>query len=574
MKKNKLFSLASSLVLVSLMTSCGVSPLARFVPQPQRLQPTITVAPQNLAQNTQPTLPDDRVAKTIEFEVENKKEVKVRLGTTKSFTVNVTFEDDEQEPNYSNVNWVSTDANIGTVNKKGVFTPLREGKTQLIASIGGVAAKLNVVVSEGKYIWKQIPVPTQNELFDAKMVTDTEAWAVGAGGTIMHYQRGTWFNLTRKLMRITGGANLYSIDMINRFEGWAVGDNVILHFSNGNWFKVPTPASGTFRSVDVMRMDMRRMSGFNNNNNVLNGTFNNYNNFNQANNFQPMNSFNNGMNNNYMYNATMNNRQYFGWIVGEGDDGGAVALKFDSRVGWQSMPVDINKPLNSVSVLGPDSAFAVGENTKLTRPGIYQFAGGEWDKVSFTNSIFSLEQVKTGNFNLKSIQMLNSTQGWAVGEYTPLLGGATGRRGVMFKYDSVNNIWKEVKLKQKYRNELSQVTFNTVGMMSGNKGWVLANTVTRALNLDVNNEINVNLLTTDGRSISPSNEFEMRAQVEAFNGIDLLPNGNGLIVGSNGLVLHHQYDQNFRQRTSNFGNFNGDFGNGYDGTNLPTQVFR
>lgn len=554
MQRKLIQSLLSLSVLA--LTACGKpSPIAQYVPVVPPSNPTIinnSNLPQVVVQNQQPTLPDGKKAKEIRFDMayESTKnptttptpapspavagaisvptatstpqadEMNVPIGTTKQFSVEVTLEDDQVLPNLTRVNWVSTNRNVGTVSSSGVFTPIIEGTTQVIASIGGVAVTMTVRVGPGNFIWQQMQAPTQANLYAVKLVSDTEAWAVGAGGTMLHFLRGQWYNVTQQAHAATQGANLYSIDMISPNEGWAVGDNVVLYYSNGVWNRVPVPTTATFRSVDILAPGI-------------------------------------------------------GWIVG--DSGGtAVALRLMGPMGWQPVATGIEKPLNAVSVIGPNHAWAVGDTGNLARPGIFQFNGQTWEKVRFTNNLIDWQK-PTGQYSMKAIKMVNSSQGWAVGTYDPLLSSLRGKRGAIFKYDAINDIWTEIELGADVDPRYKQVTYNAIGMMNPNQGWILGSTVTAALDWSANNEINGNLMRTDGQFVSPASDYKAQALPTSFNGIDVVEHGNGIIVGDKGLILHHQYDLNYRYKQGNFGSFNGEFGQGYTqvpgATTLPPATY-
>jgi photosystem II stability/assembly factor-like uncharacterized protein len=539
------------LVAASLLTACGKpTPVNTYIPTLAPPNPTINTnvaLPQVIIDNKQPTLPEGKVATAMRFDMAYESsavpetpqasaspeagaegdvnaqsttqpqadEMVVPIGTTKQFSVELTLEDAQLLSQYTRVNWVSTNRNVGSISTSGVFTPITEGTTKVIASIGGVAVTMVVNVAPGNFIWQQVQAPTKANLYGVKLVCDTDAWAVGAGGTILHFLQGRWYDLTLQAHAATNGANLYSIDMLSPYEGWAVGDNTVLHFINGVWQRIPVPAQGTFKSVDMIAPGL-------------------------------------------------------GWIVGD-SGGSAVALRMMGMMGWQPVATGIERPLNGVSVLGPNHAWAVGDTGHLSRAGIFQFNGTTWEKVRFTNSLIDIFK-PTGQYSMKAIKMVNSSQGWAVGEYDPLLSSIRGKRGAIFSYDATNDIWKEIELNADTDKRYAQVTFNAIGMMSPNQGWVLGNTITAALDYSANNQINGNLMKTEGNFLSPASDFKAQALPPAFNSIDVVEHGNGVIVGDQGFIMHRQYDLNYQYKRSNFSNFNGEYGQGYTSVNttVPT----
>ena len=529
------------ILAASLLTSCGrPTPINTYMPTMMPPAQTVTMnasLPQVLVDNKQPTLPEGKSASDIRFDMQFESaktptptpsvsapavpgavnaqatpvrpqadEMNVPIGTTKQFSVEITLDDESKLSGYTRVNWVSTNRDVGTVSSSGVFTPRVEGTTKVVASIGGVAVTMVVHVAPGNFIWQQFQAPTKANLYGVKLVSDTEAWAVGAGGTLLHFFQGRWYDLSQQLHPVTMGANLYSIDMVSPFEGWAVGDNTILHYINGQWQRIPMPAQGTFKSVDMLAPGI-------------------------------------------------------GWIVGD-SGGSAIALRLMGPMGWQPVATGIERPLNAVSVLGLNHVWAVGDTTNLQRAGIYSFNGTTWDKVRFTNSLIDWKK-PTGKYSMKAIKMVNSSQGWAVGEYDPLLSSVRGKRGAIFKYDAINDIWTEIELNTETDKRYAQVTYNAIGMLTPNEGWVLGNTVTAALDFSPNNEINGNLMKTDGNFVTPASDFKAQSLPTAFNSIDVVEHGNGIIVGDQGLILHRQYDLNYQYKRGNFGNFSGQYGQGY-----------
>jgi len=68
-------------------------------------------------------------------------------------------------------------------------------------------------------------------LYAISMVSSSEGWAVGAGGTILHDSGGHWQAVTSPTP-----FTLRGIFMLSASEGWAVGvQGTILHFTHGEW---------------------------------------------------------------------------------------------------------------------------------------------------------------------------------------------------------------------------------------------------------------------------------------------------------------------------------------------------
>lgn len=576
---------------LSLLAACGNNPGSGYyspnIPVIQPEVPTIRqpALPQITVANKQPTLPDGKKAVNMRFDMKilsedtpiattatpsasptptsaasattgsttasttpestetaapQANEVNVPLGTTEQFSVEITLDDGQMLVNYTQVNWRSENPTVGTISSSGIFTPISEGTTRVTASIGGVAKTIQVNVRPGNFIWQQFQAPTQANLYGVKLVSDNEAWAVGAGGTMLHFYQGRWNDLTREIHPLTLGANIYSIDMVTPTEGWAVGDNLILHLYQGRWNRVKSPIEGIFKAIDMLPPGSLNSSYGNGLNNGLN--------------------YGTGLNTGYNTPITTGG---LGYIVGE-SGGSAVVLQLNPQMGWQPMATGLEQRLNDVSAIGPNHVWAVGDTGSLQRAGIYQLQDQVWKKVRFTNSLIDLNR-PTGKYSMRSIKMVNSTQGWAVGEYDPLFSSVRGKRGAIFRYDSVKDIWVEIALSGDVNPNFEQVTYNDIGMMNPNQGWVLGNTVDIPLSTAVNTQINGNLMSTDGFFIRPASDFQAQSLPHAFNSIDIVEHGNGVIVGDEGIIMHRQYDRNYRYKRGNFGNFNGEAGLGYSG---------
>lgn len=50
----------------------------------------------------------------------------------------------------------------------------------------------SVILHARDGVWTQVKSPTQQPLTSVAMLSANEGWAVGAGGTILHYIGGAW----------------------------------------------------------------------------------------------------------------------------------------------------------------------------------------------------------------------------------------------------------------------------------------------------------------------------------------------------------------------------------------------
>jgi photosystem II stability/assembly factor-like uncharacterized protein len=79
--------------------------------------------------------------------------------------------------------------------------------------------------------WQQSPVTGVSFMpEDISATNDSNAWAVGDDGAILHYETDHWTAYPSPTTQ-----NLYDVYMINATDGWAVGLNVLLHYTGGVW---------------------------------------------------------------------------------------------------------------------------------------------------------------------------------------------------------------------------------------------------------------------------------------------------------------------------------------------------
>jgi hypothetical protein len=77
------------------------------------------------------------------------------------------------------------------------------------------------------------------------MLSSTDGWAVGKGGTIIHYNGTSWSTAISPI-----GQDLKSVVMFSANDGWAVGKNgVILLWNGTSWAVAASPTSQEIRSV-------------------------------------------------------------------------------------------------------------------------------------------------------------------------------------------------------------------------------------------------------------------------------------------------------------------------------------
>lgn len=84
-------------------------------------------------------------------------------------------------------------------------------------------------------------------LLSLEMISEDEGWAVGDGGTILHYQHGTWQREDSPVE-----STLWDVYMRSAEEGWIVGaGGTILHFDGTAWSMTASPTSEPLFAVVV-----------------------------------------------------------------------------------------------------------------------------------------------------------------------------------------------------------------------------------------------------------------------------------------------------------------------------------
>jgi hypothetical protein len=95
------------------------------------------------------------------------------------------------------------------------------------------------------------PANLQKRLYDIVLPSATSGWAVGEAGTILRYDGQHWAQVTSPTKE-----SLNSIAMVSPTEGWAVGANsTMLHLRDGVWQSVKLPVAGTLNDISMLSKD-------------------------------------------------------------------------------------------------------------------------------------------------------------------------------------------------------------------------------------------------------------------------------------------------------------------------------
>lgn len=219
------------------------------------------------------------------------------------------------------------------------------------------------------------PGTTFNNLFSVFMISSTGGWAFGRAGTILQYSGGTWTALPSNLVPTTPVAslNFNSGYFTSAADGWGVGtDGVILHFDGTNYGTVTSPTINNFTSIS----------------------------------FGPPPPY---------YPGPIDPND--GWAVGNASTTGTnepTIYHWNGFVWTKGVAIGVQNNLNSVFMVNSGDAWTVGGGSTHTTatcsalpcPVILHFTGGAWNTLT----------PPPGSYFLNSVFMVSSSEGWAVGE--------------------------------------------------------------------------------------------------------------------------------------------------------------
>ena len=320
--------------------------------------------------------------------------------------------------------------------------------------------------------WNMPQAPIPNIIFySIFMVSSTEGWAIGSGGAIWHYSGGAWSAFTSPASGITtcgtetSGVSLRSIFMMSPTEGWAVGDcGTIIQYNSGTWTGPVSPGTTSFNLLSVFMVSSNEGWAFGQRGTIIHYSGGSWSLL--SSNLVPTSPV--GA---LSFNAAYFNTPNDGW--GVGTDG--VIMHFDgTNYGTITSPtinnftsISFGPPLTGP--IDPNDGWAVGNSSAPSpivpapgantfEPTVYHWNGFVWTKgvsVGTTNNLNSVFMVNSGDvwtvgggdhstascttaicpvilhftggswntitpppgeYVLKSIFMISSTEGWAVGE--------------------------------------------------------------------------------------------------------------------------------------------------------------
>lgn len=422
--------------------------------------------------------------------------ISVPVGSTQQFTPTIQLTNGQTIYDPQLVQWSLGDPNAGTIDYNGVFTPTTPRTTDVRIDLDGHSAQATVSITPAVYSWQQVASPTTEDLYTGRLISHSEAWAAGAQGTVLHFLGGQW--QIYQGMGIDPGTTLRGMAFSDPSTGWLVGSEgpagksvcATLAYVNGTWVPVPISEGGELRAVAVADRD----------------------------------------------NA---------WAVGDDANGKILIMRWSGQSWQRDTSVEGSGRLDAVQMIG-DQAWAAGEQDN--EPAIFHFDGSSWSQQRLP--------VGTGLFQtgeLRGISMINEQQGYAVGVDTPTVGF---QGGLMMKFDSRGqnlftwSSWSQMSAADGQIKYLDQVPLNGISMLGGGQGWVIGQTVNpkQWISLNPINAVYGNFMDFDGTTYTIDNSYFKYNLSQTFYGIDTLPQGDGLVVGSQGYLMQRTYD--WRQQGS------------------------
>ena len=318
--------------------------------------------------------------------------------------------------------------------------------------------------------WDAFASPVAVSLRSIFMTSPTDGWIVGDGGTILHYTGGIW---SGPVSPGTTTNNLLSVFMVSSTEGWAVGaagtTGTILHYAGGTWTALPTnqiPTSPVSKfnfnsvfatsSTDIWAVGaagvILHWDGVNWGT-VTSPTINNFTSIH----FGPP------------LTGPVNPND--GWAVGNASANGEPTIYHWNGFMWtKGVAIGTGNDLNSVFMLSGGDVWTVGGGLHATAscsvlpcPVILHFTGGSWNTIT----------PPPGSYVLKSVFMVSSSEGWAVGEQVAL----PHPTGIILHYTVTGGVgtWAIFPAPA---TPSPIPPLNSIFMLDANEGWAVGNNAT------------------------------------------------------------------------------------------------
>ncbi len=455
-----------------------------------------------------PTLPPGVEARQVIVEPANSIG---RVGIASRLTVTVLGSDGKSYTDPRLVQWDLSNPQMGVIDRNGVMRPDVPGTLKVTALIQGIEATATLQIEQPLYAWQQVASPVNQDLYAVEMVSRVEAWAGGDGGILLHWLNGAW---RRDASFAYSDARVKGIGFANSALGWVVGER------KGS--QTPFVARWNGRTWQMDKLP------------VLSGALNAV--------------------------SVLSERDV--WAVGQETNGQALIMHYDGA-SWKAFESPVRGRLNDVQMLSPQRGWAVGgDGIPGGTPLILKFDQGRWRVNGFwgNRDTFSLSDQQ----ELKAIKMVSDTQGYAVGTRDNLL---INPRGLFLQYDPRRDGWIPGRWDTAVEN-LDQVPLHDIEMISGTEGWALGQIRRPDFRFERNpKSIFGNLLANVGGVLKLDTNYYSGSLSGAFYSIDLLPQGEGFVVGANGMILERTFD--WRGVNTAAQDFGGGVGGGTATSNNP-----
>lgn len=483
----------------ALLTGCGYAPLPLQAGYGDSYNNYNTGV---VSQNLPPTLPAGVTAKGLTLDPAT---ANARVGESMPFHASVKGSDGKIYTDPRLVIWSLTNPQLGTIDQNGVLVPQQAGTVKIQATINGITATATVQVAEALFAWQQMISPTTHDLHAVEMVSQAEAWAGGDKGTMLRFINGAWHP---EPTFTYASVDVHGLGFASTGLGWAVGQRggsstFVARWNGFNWTQESLPVTGG---------DLEAIS-------VIN--------------------------------------DHDAWAVGQDDGGNALIVHYDGT-NWKAMQSPGKGKLNAIQMLSGKLGWAVGKGGGLsTIPLIMKFQDGVWNKKGLWDNRGSISLISGSE--LRGIKMVSETQGYAVGVSNQLL---TAPHGLFLTYDPKRDGWVQGKYDTKVAG-LDQVPLYAIDMISGMEGWALGQTRSQDWSFQRNAQsIFGNLLANDGGVLKVDTNLFSGNLNGSFYAINLMPQGQGFVVGQNGYILQRTYDwRGTPGYGSSYGSSYGGYGN-------------
>ena len=313
----------------------------------------------------------------------------------------------------------------------------------------------------------QASSPTTSNLNGLVMLSSSNGWAVGKGGTILHFDGSSWSIVPSSTSIDLLGVSFGPLNSLTPNSGFAVGGSggnaIALYRSDVTWANaiagLTSPAAQSLASVfensptDAWAVDSQSGAFWH-----WSGTFG------LGGGWNTVSSAIAGLNSVWMVSATE------GWAVGLG----GVIYHYGGG-GW-TLYTTVGTTLSSLFMLSATEGWAVGN-----QGSIYHYSSGSWNGPVSPGAT---------NQNLRSVFMLTQSEGWAVGASGTVLhfsGGAwtalpvnlvatnQNLNAIYFSGQTgwaVGDLGTIITVGSQLTQGVPSAYFQSVYLSSGSEGWI------------------------------------------------------------------------------------------------------